>query len=118
MRSSAVQAAVARHLRADDPVRFGVVGDDADVEVVVVVQQRDLGAFGGPVPARAAAESSSPIFGALFHAVSSSAPSMVMASVVAVTTAVGARMSWHPAGEPRRPVAPRGSSTPRAPRVR
>ena len=39
------EAGIARHLRADDPPGLGVVRDDADVEVVAVVQQRDLGSF-------------------------------------------------------------------------
>ena len=52
------QAGVARHLRADDPPRLGVVRDDADVEVVLVVQERDVGSFRRrPTLARAVAES-------------------------------------------------------------
>ena len=47
MRSSASSDAVARHLRADHAIGLGVVGDDADVQIVLVAKQRDLGPLGG-----------------------------------------------------------------------
>jgi hypothetical protein len=39
------QAGIARHLRADDTPRLGVVRDDADIEMISVVQERDVGSF-------------------------------------------------------------------------
>jgi hypothetical protein len=39
------EAAITRHLRADDAPRFGVVRHDTDVKVIGVVQERDDGAF-------------------------------------------------------------------------
>ena len=41
------QAGIARHLRADHPLRLRVVRDYADVEVITVVEERDVGAFRG-----------------------------------------------------------------------
>ena len=42
-----VQGGITPHLRAEDLVRLRVVAHDADVEVVVVVQEGHLRAFGG-----------------------------------------------------------------------
>ena len=79
MRSSALRRAVAGHLRADDPVRFGVVGDDPYIKVVLVAKQRDFGTLGRRVARyRAAAGSSRRSSVPLLQIGSLSVPSIVI----------------------------------------
>ncbi len=46
------QATVACHLRADHLPGLGVMRDDADIEVIAVVQEGDVGGFSGPLTGR------------------------------------------------------------------